>query len=192
MLLPTTAGGTKVSQGVIGNGVGTPATPNPLPSFSDVFVNVQASAQFGSTVSPLFSGSYEFNASTGQYLPSGDFATNSSVIPVITPSSNSNLPEYTLGFQQDILGGAFDAPVGQQFTVLIDSSMRMGDPSNPSTFDFSSSSSHGGVIGAGGSVTGTFLLQQPSFLHRVGRSGALDDLSGRDRRSRLIDATAAA
>jgi hypothetical protein len=166
MLLPVTGSTPQtqtVAQGAIANGSGT------LPSFFDVFVDVEANAQFANSTTPLFSGTYIFNPITGQFTGTGNFdpaAPGSTVKPVI-PAPNSNdttKPEYSLGFQQDILGGTFNAPVGQQFTVSINTSIAMGDPSHPDNFnfDYSNATAFGGAVGTGGSVTAQFLL--PSAL----------------------------
>lgn len=72
------------------------------------------------------------------------------------------MPQYTLGFTGDILGATFEAPPDTPFTVEITTSVSMGDPSNPTEFDFSGSTDHGGVLGADSSVTAQFLLTDPA------------------------------
>jgi len=160
-LVPQVSGG-MVAQGVTVNGGG-----NSLPSFFDVFVTVEASAFNGTTTVPLFNGSYEFNPSTGAYTPSGNFMTdvfgNPAEQPEVVFSGSAHSPsDYSLVFPQDILGNTFQAPVGSPFTVDIDTSVSMGDPGNPGNFNFSGLSDPDGVLGAGGSVTGQFLLTDPS------------------------------
>jgi hypothetical protein len=158
----------KVAQGVVANGVGSS-----LPSFFDIFVDVDATAYNGIKGAPgvtgtsLFSGMYEFNPSTGAYTPSGNFVTDvfghPAEQPTITPSSDPNTPGYSLTFQNDILGGLFGAQVGSPFTVEIETSEMMGDPNNPTaTFDFSGLNDPQGQLGVGGSVTGAFLLTDQS------------------------------
>ncbi len=166
MLLPvsgTTPANQTVAQGAIANGSGT------LPSFFDVYVDVEANALFNGTTTPLFSGTYIFNPVTGQFTGTGDFdqTTNNSPVKLLIPPPNttdSTKPEYSLGFAQDITSQTypttFNAPVGQQFSVFIDTSIMMGDPSHPDNtdFDYSNASAFGGAVGIGGSVTAQFML----------------------------------
>jgi hypothetical protein len=156
MQLPVNAAN-QVAQGVIANG-GTS-----LPSSFDVFVTVHATANGVS----LFDGSYEFDPNTGAYTPSKDFINardlaNNPVTTVIGQSSAAGTPQFSLGFSGDIAGGTFDAPIGTPFNVFIDTTVSMGDPSNPALFDLSGATiPPQGVFGAGGSITGQFLLTNP-------------------------------
>lgn len=154
-----------VSRGSIG--------PGSMPSFFDVFVQVDASAQQGGNPAvKLFQGSFLFDPNDGTYHPSGDF-TNAS--PVITPGdpANPNAPQFSLAFPTDIVGGSFNPIVGQPFDATINIHMTMGDPNNqfptvtPTPYDFTGRA--GSPIGAGGAFASQFLLDNPSqfTLHAV-------------------------
>ncbi len=161
MQLPLNTANQTVAQGVVSNGTN-------LPSFFDVFVDVEATAYNGVkgdpgvTAFPLYSGSYHFDPNTGVFTSNG-FLTNG-VTESVKQSDDPTMPQYTLGFNGDILGTPFQAPVDAPFTVEINTSVSMGDPSNPEadTFDLTGAIDHAGVFSAGGSVTAEFLLTDPS------------------------------
>lgn len=150
-------------QGLVVNGT---LGAGSMPSFFDVFVQVDATAQQGaSPATDLFHGTYTFDPNTGAFQGTGGFA---GVNPVITPGNpgDPNAPQFTLTFPTDIVGGSFDPKVGQPFDATINAYMTMGDPGRqfpsvvPTPFDFSNRS--GGPVGAGGAFAAQFLLNDPA------------------------------
>jgi hypothetical protein len=149
-------------QGLVVNGsLGTGS----MPSFFDIFVQLDVTAQQGAASQvDLFHGTFLVDPNTLQFQGTGGFA---GLNPVITPSTgNPNSPQYTITFPTDIAGGTFDPLVGLPFNLNFDEYMTMGDPNRqfpsvtPTGFDFSSRS--GGPVGAGGAFAAEFLLDNPS------------------------------
>jgi hypothetical protein len=133
-----------------------------MPSFFDVFVQLDVTAQQGGNPKvDLFHGNFQLDPNTATFTGTGGFA---GVSPVFTPSPNS--PQFTVTFPTDISGGSFDAVVGQPFNLQFDEYMTMGDPNHqfpgsppPAPFDFSNRTV--GPIGAGGAFAAQFLLDDP-------------------------------
>jgi len=169
-MMPPVSGG-MVAQGVNGDGIGQGSPTNPQPP---VIVSVVATAYNGIegsshvTGTSLFDGSYEFDPTTGDYTLTGSFQNAANQFLLNggasggTNTTNPLMPEYTLGFNGSILGATFDAPVNTPFSVDIETSVMMGDPSDPTDFDSTGLSGQFGQIGAGGSVTAQFLLTDTS------------------------------
>ena len=136
-----------------------------MPSFFDVFVQLDVTAQQGAGPKvDLFHGTFlvDPNNTPPQFQGTGGFA---GVTPTIAAGSGGT-PQYTLTFPTDITGGSFDAVVGQPFTLNFDEYMTMGDPNHqfpgsppPAPFDFSNRTA--GPIGAGGAFAAQFLLDDP-------------------------------
>ncbi len=139
MLLPTSTdgmGNPTVAQGAIVNAVA--GTPNP--SFFDIFADVEASipAQGSIPFTPLFSGTFMFDPSTGELTTTGGFANQITVTQQPGGSATDpTQPEYSLTFAQNIMGGTFNATANSPFSVSMTSYMTMGNPDtsgNPATF----------------------------------------------------------
>ena len=137
----------------------------PLPSFFDIFLQVDATAQQGNGQPvDLFHGTMLFNPNTPQQIDAtGGFAGLS---PTIKPGGPG---QYFVSLPT-IQGGTFNAVAGQPFNLNFNVYMTMGDPnhqfdfSNPATyptpFDFSSYT--GGPIGAAGGFATQMLVNDPS------------------------------
>jgi autotransporter-associated beta strand protein len=138
-----------------------------LPSFFDIFIQVNATAQQGSgQVVSLFQGTMLFNPNTpNQVDATGGFAGSA---PTITPGGPG---QYFVGLPT-IQGGTFDAVTGQPFSINFDVYMTMGDPSHqfnfgnsgtyPTPFDFSSAT--GGPIGAASGFATQMLVNDPNLF----------------------------
>jgi autotransporter-associated beta strand protein len=137
----------------------------PLPSFFDIFLQVDATAQQGNGQPvDLFHGTMLFNPNTPQLIDAtGGFAGLS---PTIKPGGPG---QYFVSLPT-IQGGTFNAVAGQPFNLNFNVYMTMGDPNhqfdfaNPATyptpFDFSSYT--GGPIGAAGGFATQMLVNDPS------------------------------
>jgi PEP-CTERM motif len=142
-----------------------------FPSFFDVFVQVDATAQQGSTFMNLFHGTFTFDPGTRAFTSkTGGFAgINFGITPdAVFPNT------YHVSFPT-INGGSFDAAVGVPFNANIDVYATMGDPnrsfnsSNPSTYPtpydftpYNNPLTNGQPVGAGGTITTNFFLTDPS------------------------------
>ncbi len=137
----------------------------PLPSFFDIFLQVDATAQQGNGQPvDLFHGTILFNPNTPQLIDAtGGFAGLSLTIKPGGPG------QYFVSLPT-IQGGTFNAVTGQPFSLNFNVYMTMGDPNhqfdanNPATyptpFDFSSYT--GGPIGAAGGFATQMLVNDPS------------------------------
>ena len=140
-----------------GGGIGS------LPDFYDVFIQIDATAQQGSSnpVS-LFQGTLLFDPSTLQVQTTGDFV---GIVPKITAGSNPG--QYFVSLPT-IEGRTFDAVAGQPFTTNFNVYMTMGDPNDqfgtdpnfvPGTYDFSALS--GGPVGVAAGFASSLLVNNP-------------------------------
>ena len=122
-----------------------------LPSFFDIYLRIDATAQQGSGQPvDLFHGTLLFDPGALTFQTTGGFA---GISPIVTGTAG----HYTVSFPT-IQGGVFNAVVGQPFQTNFNVSMTMGDPNQqfnfsdpatyPTPFDFSSMS--GGAVGAVG------------------------------------------
>ncbi len=137
----------------------------PLPSYFDIYIQVDATAQQGNGQPvDLFHGTMLFNPNTPQQVDTtGGFAGLS---PTIKPGGPG---QYFVSLPT-IQGGTFNAVAGQPFNLNFNVYMTMGDPNRqydfnnsatyPTPFDFSSYS--GGPIGAAGGFATQMLVNDPS------------------------------
>ncbi len=137
----------------------------PLPSYFDIYIQVNATAQQGNGQPvDLFQGTMLFNPNTPQQIDgTGGFAGLS---PTITPGGPG---QYFVSLPT-IHGGTFNAVAGQPFNLNFTVYMTMGDPNDqfnlansatyPTPFDFSSYT--GGPIGAAGGFATQMLVNDPS------------------------------
>ena len=137
----------------------------PLPSYFDIYIQVDATAQQGNGQPvDLFHGTMLFNPNTPQQIDgTGGFAGLS---PTITPGGPG---QYFVSLPT-IHGGTFNAVSGQPFNLNFTVYMTMGDPNDqfnlansatyPTPFDFSSYT--GGPIGAAGGFATQMLVNDPS------------------------------
>jgi autotransporter-associated beta strand protein len=135
--------------GFVVNGGG--GGPGSLPSFFDIYLKIDATAQQGNGQPvDLFHGTLLFDPGALTFQTTGGF---DGVIPIVTGTAG----HFTVSFPT-IQGGVFNAVVGQPFQTNFNVYMTMGDPnqqfnsSDPATypkpFDFSTMS--GGPVGAVG------------------------------------------
>lgn len=166
-----------------GNGPGDPATLTPpssgigfvvngggggagsLPSFFDISLQIDATAQQGSGQPvDLFHGTLLFDPGALTFQTTGGFA---GISPVVTPGPISG--QYFVSFPT-IQGGTFNATVGQPFQTNFNVYMTMGDPNrqfdpnNQATFPvpFNFSTMSGGTVGAVGAFASSVLANDPS------------------------------
>lgn len=122
-----------------------------LPSFFDIYLKIDATAQQGSGQPvDLFHGTLLFDPGALTFQTTGGF---DGIRPIVTGTAG----HYTVSFPT-IQGGVFNAVVGQPFQTNFNVYMTMGDPNQqfnssdpatyPTPFDFSTMS--GGAVGAVG------------------------------------------
>ena len=140
-----------------GGGAGT------LPSFFDIFLQIDATAQQGAGQPvDLFHGTLLFDPGALTFQTTGGFA---GISPIVTGSAG----HYSVSFPT-IQGGTFNAVVGQSFQTNFNVYMTMGDPNRqfnsadpatyPTPFDFSGMS--GGAVGAVGAFASSVSVNDPS------------------------------
>ena len=159
-MLPPASG-----QGFVVNGGG--GGPGSLPSFYDIFIQVNATAQQGTGQAvSLFQGTLLFDPSTLETTTTGDFV---GLTPTITAGGN---PGQFFVSLPTIQGRTFDAVADQPFNMDFNVYMTMGDPNHqypgdpnftPGDYDFSALS--GGPVGVVGGFAASMLVNDPgSFM----------------------------
>ncbi|HEV2971139.1 MAG TPA: PEP-CTERM sorting domain-containing protein [Pirellulales bacterium] len=143
-----------------------------FPSFFDVFVQVDATAQQGATFVNLFHGTFTFDPGMRTFTnQTGGFAgVNFGITPDPVFPNTFHVSYPTIN------GGSFDAAVGVPFDANINVYATMGDPSQsfnfgkpstyPNPYDFTPYNNpltNGQPVGAGGTITTNFFTDPSKF-----------------------------